>query len=226
VILWQKFLLILLASVSSASFAQVAEVQATVGDKHLVILRPGVETLWGNYIFAVKNDSEGDAPITTRVMLPKEMVDFQPQDGVVAGDLQLGDSGLTLSKYFPPGLHIVSIGFKVDVLMGSADLTFTPAADILDFTLLTPVDDALLVSGPLVASEETPDPSYRAMRSSGTLPGGVSFSVNVSGVPEGRVKLWIIGSIVGVLMLLGSLALAAKTRPKLQGDETALAHVG
>ena len=52
-------------------------------------------------------------------MLPKETVDFMPQEGLTADQLTLSEGGVTVDAEFPNGVHIVSIGFKVDGRFGS-----------------------------------------------------------------------------------------------------------
>lgn len=207
----------LLTALVMLSVCSAAHAEVLVGTKHLVIIKPGLDALWGNYIFAVRNDGETDAMISAPLMLPKETVDYQPQDGVEAEDIRLREDGIAIEKSFPPGMHIISIAFRTDVRLGTGTLTMVPGGEVSDFTLLLPQgDDLSLTSGPLTQSPESPDPAYRAWRGSRTFAKGDAFVLKIGGVPEGRLRYWVIGGAVGGLLLLLAGFFAYRSRPKLE----------
>lgn len=190
--------------------------------KHLIILRQGLDSVYGSYVFAVQNTGETTAKFKSAVMLPKETVDFVPQEGVEPEEVSLapGGGGVVVEKDFPPGVHIVSIGFKVDASYGMSQLTLVPPAEIQSFTVLVPRDAGMrVVSSVLKAGEmgHAPDPQYEAMISEEPLAQGRSFTVEVQGLPEGRTRIWIVGAAVGGVLLLLAAFLAWRTRPKISG---------
>ena len=42
--------------------------------------------------------------------------------------------------------------------------------------------------------------------------------IGVSGIPEGRTKLWIIGGLLGAILVGGVIFLAMRTAPRIQSD--------
>lgn len=197
-----------------------AEVMLT--PKHLIILRQGLDAVYGSYVFAVQNNGEATARFKSAVMLPKETVDFVPQEGVEPDEVSLapGGGGVVVEKDFPPGVHIVSIGFKVDASYGKAMLTLTPPAEIQSFTLLLPRGGGMRAVSTILKPGEmghAPDPQYEAMISEEPLGQGASFTVDVQGLPEGRTRIWIVGAAVGVFLLLLAAFFAFRTRPRVTG---------
>ena len=59
--------------------ASPAAAEVGISPKHLLIVRPGIDAVWGSYVFAVQNDGEAEAPFKARIMLPRETVDFMRQ---------------------------------------------------------------------------------------------------------------------------------------------------
>jgi len=156
------------------------------------------------------------------VMLPKETVDFVPQEGIKPEELALSDGGVRVSATFPPGVHIVSIGFKVDARFGTAQMSFLPPATVQSFTLLVPRQSGLSVNAPsLVESggSESPDPQYQSFVNQGPLTVGETLRIELSGLPEGRHRLWLLGSIAAAVLGLAAGLFAWRTRPKLTADE-------
>lgn len=190
--------------------------------KHLVIVRPGQDAIWGSYVFAVQNNGQEPAALSTEVMLPKETVDFVPQEGIKPEELALSDGGVRVNATFPPGVHIVSIGFKVDARFGATQLSFTPPVAVQSFTLLVPRQSGMKVSAPgLVESvgSESPDPQYQSFVNQGPLAVGDILRIELAGLPEGRHRLWLLGSIAAAVLVLASGLFAWRTRPKLTADE-------
>jgi hypothetical protein len=193
--------------------------------KHMMILRPGLDAIWGSYVFAVQNTGSEPASLSTEIMLPKETVDFQPQEGVKPEELSLSDAGVRVNATFPNGVHIVSIGFKVDARFGGATLTLTPPTEVQSFTLLVPRSGGVEVKAPglVVASGgDAPDPQYQAYVNQGPISPAQAFKVEIAGLPEGRHRLWLLGGVAAAVLLLGAGFFAWRTRPQLAADESAI----
>lgn len=195
-----------------------ARAEIFVTSKHLVILRAGIDTVWGSYVFAVNNKDAVPLFLKVNIMMPSQMIDFFPQEGVSKEEVQLIDSGLMVEKEFAPGINVISIGFKVPSKFGKTDVTFKPQMDIDSFTLLLPRDGGVQIqSSELVLGddESRPDPQYIPYVSKGILKTGSAFTIAVAGIPEGRLTLWITGGITGGLLLLAGMFLAIRTRPRI-----------
>ncbi len=204
------------------AFGASAQAEVMLTPKHLIILRQGLDSVYGSYVFAVQNTGEATAKFKSAVMLPKETVDFVPQEGVEPEEVSLAPGGgsVVVEKDFPPGVHIVSIGFKVDASYGKAQLTLTPPAEIQSFTLLLPRGTEMRAVSALLKPGDAghaPDPQYEAMISEEALPAGAAFTIEVQGLPEGRTRIWLVGAAVGVMMLLFAAFFALRTRPKISG---------
>ncbi len=210
---------ILLLLLSFAVFAPSGMAEIYVTSKHLVILRTGIDTVWGSYVFAVNNKDAAPSSLKVNIMMPSQMTDFFPQEGVTKEEVLLTDSGLMVEKEFAPGVNVVSIGFRVPSKFGRAEVSFKPQMDIDSFTLLVPRDSGTQIQSEglvLGNDEERPDPQYQPYVSKNILKTGEAFTINVAGVPEGRLTLWISGGITGACMLLFGLLLACRTRPRVQ----------
>jgi hypothetical protein len=190
----------------------------------LIILRPGLDSIYGSYIFAVHNDSEKSERLKTRVMLPKEMSDFVPQEGLESSEIALAsDGGVNVEKDIPKGVHVLGVGFKVDGRYGKTKLSLTPEGEIRSLTILVPRDTSVdLIAAGLKAADgaDADDPQYRAFVNADPLPAGATFVVEVSGLPEGRARLWLTGGVIAACMVLGAAFLGFRTRPKIKENQT------
>lgn len=212
-----------LGAIFGLVMASSALADVYVTPKHLIILRPGLDSVYGNYVFAVQNSGEADEVLKTEVMLPKETVDFVPQEGIDANEVSLAPGGgLLIDKSFPPGVHIISIGFKTDAHYGEGKLSLMPVTDIQSFTVLIPRDSGInAVSSVLTDGDAAaaPDPQYRPLVSKAPLLAGAAFEIAVTGLPEGRGRLWMVGWAIAALLVVGVAFLAIKTRPRITGGD-------
>ena len=210
--------------------ATSAMAAVSVTPRHLMVLREGLDVLYGSYVFGVFNTGDKPERFRTPVMLPKETDDFSAQEGVEAGDLTLAPGGgVILEKEFPPGMQIVSIGFRTPSRYGRSVLTLTPALAIDSFTLLLPRLSRLQVSSPkLVVGDaaSAPDPQYEPYINASVLQPGEALKVAVNGLPAGRSQIWIVGAGVAAMLLFMAGFLAWRTRPKITSDGAATVLVG
>lgn len=205
-----------------ATVAPVTQAEVFVAPKHLIILRQGLDSIWGSYVFAVQNTDEQPAHLKTKIMLPKEVEDFAPQEGVTAEQVRLApEGGVEVEKDFEKGVGIVSIGWKARAAFGHATLTIKPTTDVNNFTILVPRDSGMAVGSRLMAPGElggSKDPQFEALQNTEPLKAGTEYVFEISGLPEGRTRLWIVGAGVGASLLLLAGLLAFRTRPKITGD--------
>lgn len=184
---------------SSSAFSSVQ-----IEGRQVYILYSGLDSVWGSYLFMVSNTDAKPASAKFRVMLPEQTEDFEAQQGLVPMDIKLGDDGgLYVDKVFPAGDTLVTIGFKVPSYSGVADVTVKPMLDIPAFSYFVG-KDSLKVEGSdleFLSDQYFSGKNYDTYTAVSLLP-GKSYSVRVIGSPEGRYNYWLIGAVVGVILLL------------------------
>ena len=201
----------------SGAAAESATGRIFLGERHLVMLKPGIDTVWGTVIFAVVN--EGAVPRKSKfyIMVPKETVDFAAQEGVLPAELQQDAAGLLfVEKEFAPGTNVVGVGFTISAKSGDAKVTFTgPPGDARQVAILSS-PGFLTLSGMGIrragAEEGLPATGYEQYFFDKPLAADDVVAVAVSGIPEGRRNFWVMGGgVAGIIFLLGG-ALAIKTK--------------
>jgi hypothetical protein len=214
-----KFLLRLAPILLSGLFVLVAQqgfAQVRIEARHVVMLHPGFDTVWGTYMFGVRNDGAAPERLKGYLTLPKETVDFQAQEGLTQEELISGGAdGLMFEKEFPPGLTLISIGFKANANFGQAALTFAAKTEMEQFSIVTKKDSLTVHSDSALLSESADtvvaDEQFTSMTSKGPIPSGESIVINVGNVPEGRGRLWLAGAIIAAVLLAFSVGMTLKT---------------
>jgi hypothetical protein len=206
------FFLLLAAS----HVVSVREVQAAtfMGERHAIMLRGGVDQVWGHYVFTLQNDGKVAEEFTTPVMLPSGAIDVRPQEGVTPEEVVIGEGGqVAIRQKVEPGVHLVSFGFIVGAKAGNSKIEFVAPYPVQDLQILTAKGSGLEVRGPgLVMRRGSESPSVWGI--SGPVGVGEPLAFEVVGVAEGRQRLWIMGiSVASLLIGLGG-GLAWWGRPK------------
>ncbi|NDE13794.1 hypothetical protein EBZ80_02585 [bacterium] len=188
----------------------------TIGDRHAIMLRGGVDQVWGHYVFTLQNDGKVAAGISTPVMLPAGAIDVRPQEGLDPEDVVVGPGGqgsdggqVSIRKTVEPGVHLVSFGFVVPARTGHASIAFDAPYKIGELQVLTQRASGMAVSGERLVARR---PAIWALE--GGMEPGQRLVLDVDGVPEGRQRLWVMGfSVAALLTGLGG-GLAWWSRPK------------
>lgn len=194
--------------------APLAQAEVSVSGRHIYVMFPGVDALWGSYLFVVTNSGTQPERLAFPVMLPSETIDFQGQENVRPEDLKLGEGGkLILDKEFPPGDSMVNIGFKIPAGQGKAAFTVTPQFT-LDALSLFVWENTLKVTGDNLLERKGVPFSGRNYDTYTVSEAAIGkpLTVTIGGVPEGRGRLWIVGGILGAVLLVG-LGFAYLSRP-------------
>ncbi len=207
---------------ASLAFSSIGQAAVGIGPKHVYILYPGVDAIWGSYIFVVANDGQAPEPFSFPVMLPKETVDFQAQDTLSPQELKLGkDGGITIDKTFPPGETLLQVSFKLPASEATSVATFTapyPYQSLGIFVWQNSFDvkgpEGLEIQKGVNLSGKVFD-TY----SIGAGDVGKTLTYTFENVPEGRGRLWMVGGIFGVILLITALVVGFYTRPKLLQSE-------
>jgi hypothetical protein len=195
---------------------------AEVAGRQLVILKQGLNQLWGSLVLAVMNDTGAPARVKAHVMLPEQTTDWQPQEGVEPSDIQLAPQGggLLIEREFPAGTTLVSIGFVVPAKLGRATMTLRPGGEVQELSVLVPRGKLQVISDQLSPGREerVPGENFEAWLSNGEITAGQEIRVEVTGIPEGRARFWFVGGMAGALILLGGAFMTWNTRPA-SGDQ-------
>ncbi len=213
---------VLLLTFGLALAPSQAGATTAIAGKHIYILYPGVDSIWGSYIFVVNNDSPQPEKYTFPVMLPKETVDFQAQDVLSPDELKLGpDGGIIVDKIFPPGETLVQISFKMLGSQGTASATFTPPYPFETLGLFV-WQDSFAVKGPDgMEVKKGVELSTRKFDTYTLTAGAVGVPIHYSfeNVPEGRGRLWVMGGIVAAILFITAFTIAYYTKPQLIHSE-------
>ncbi len=200
------------------ALSSLASATTMVGPKHVYILYPGVDAVWGSYIFTVLNDSQAPEHLAFSVMLPKETIDFQAQDTLSPQEISLGkDGGITIDKTFPPGETLLQVGFKLSANQGSGTATLKTAMPFESLGVFV-WQNSFNVTGPEgVQIQKGVNLSGRNFDTYSLSNGeaGQSIVFHFDGIQEGRSRLWIIGWVFAGLLILIGLSTAYWTRPKV-----------
>lgn len=214
-----KIKILMMLIFSFLSHAASAEI--IVRDRHIMIIYPGVDAIWGNYLFMMSNQATDPIRHQMDLVLPKETIDWQAQDSLSANDIVLADGGgLRLNKMIPPGDHLMSVGFKIPASGGVARLTLAAAFDIGQLGLFIGDQDMTVEGQGFVVQKGVPFSGrmYDTYTADNISTGTVTEAV-IRGVPEGRGRFWAVGGVVGAVLLgLGGFA-AYRTMPKSDGAE-------
>ena len=219
-----RFLALVLCFGTTGILAQTVETPSVIhpvlAPRELIVMKPGVDRVWGTWITAVIHKGSAPEEISFYVDIPRESVDFQAGEGLEAKDLKIESDGIKVQKTFAPGVNVVSILFAVPAHYGVGSLTLVPRRDVPEMTLMTPKGMLTLKASGLVAQEDDRQDGqrYDVLATSAPLGAGKEFVLNISGVPEGRSRLWILGGALGGLLLLSSIWYAWRTRPKAVVD--------
>jgi hypothetical protein len=194
----------------------VVNAEIIVRDRHVLLVYPGVDALWGNYVFMVSNEGDEPQRFATNVLLPNETVDWQAQDNLEPDDIQLSeDGGLRLSKVFDPGNHLLSIGFKVPSSGGAAALSLEPPFAMGMMGIFVSDQSLEVKADQFTKREDVPfsGQTYNSFTVLDAQPGTV-YRAEISGLPEGRGRYWIVGSILALILVVGAGLATWKTKPR------------
>ncbi|SME97625.1 hypothetical protein [Pseudobacteriovorax antillogorgiicola] len=191
----------------------LAMADVAVVPKFIYVLHGGVDAVWGQYMFMVRNDNEDETTANFKVALPEETVDWQAQEGFQGIQFSLGEKGgVEFTKAFKPGDNVHTIGFKTPASSGSGKLTLTMPMDVGELSLMTSGDVTVVGEG-MVTNKRTSGERYDKYHFY-DLKAGDTISVEVQGVHVGRSQFWMYGWVAALVMLLACFGLAYVTRPQ------------
>lgn len=217
---------------TALGLAPSAGAAVEVKAKHLLILRPGLDAVYGTYVFAVENNGKEAERYKGTAMLPKETDDFAPQEGLEPADVTLGppgSGGVLIDKAMSPGLNVLSLAFRVPAHYGRSAMTWTLPSTIDSLTVLVAKQGGMSLDAaqlaPVPASQES-DPQFKTLINAAPLVAGSKLDMQLGAIPEGRTRLWWVGGAVGVWLAGLALWLAWRTRPKITADAGTAVLIG
>jgi hypothetical protein len=184
---------------------------AVVGPRrHVYVLQPSVDTIWGSYMFSIDNQSKEPVDIDIPLILPRENIDFRPQQGIAPEEIKLQDDGsIRLKKKVDKGSHIFGISFKLAAQLGEAQISFLlPDADVGEIQILAPIGQLWVEgSGWQNLGEQVIAGSRFVGTRLSSPTSGISPSLLIKGVPEGRARFWVLGWSATAFIVLGAVAM-------------------
>ncbi len=193
--------------------------EVALSEKHLIILRAGLDSVWGDYIFSVQNNQQEAQQAEVTLFLPRETVDFKAIEGVAAADLRVDPQHGTvkMQKEFPHGATLVNIGFKVAAQGGNTTLHWVATRTLASLNIMYEHDIIDVSSDKLVATHlpRIADVHYRALHTPQALAKGDGLRVQVRGVPQGRAQLHLFAVVFAATLLISAAYLSIKTRPRV-----------
>lgn len=193
-----------------------------LGERHMIMIQAGADQIVGSYMFGVKNPSSEAVDFEFDVFMPKETIDFGPQDGLTAEDIKLVDSKVRIAKKFDPGLSIVSVGFIAKVDSSDPVITYDVPFELPSLSFLTGNDELKFESDGF--SSGVPDMlqgrNFTGIINDTKISSGGTLSVKILGLPEGRGPYANMGILFSVILVLaaGILTYLKKTK-KQYGSE-------
>lgn len=202
--------------VAKDKVADTTELGADIAPRQLIVLKPGVDEVFGTWVAAVINKSKTPQHVRLSAFIPRETKDVQPVEGLTNGDWTLDETGLWVEKEFPEGVNVISFVFRASAKFGVSQLNFKAGSSVSELLVMTPTGMLDITSSDLVVTgSDTHDgQGYTVRTLQHPMASGEALTLKVEGIPEGRARLWFVGAAFGVLMLGGAAVLAWRTRNK------------
>ena len=193
------------------------ENSVTMSPRHIMIIQADLDYIWGSYYFALTNHDKSPHSYKTKISLPKESIDFQPQDGLTNNDISLDEDGnLSLEKMITPGLNLLGIGFKVKTKKFGHDfISLSQPFKIEELSVASPVMNKLDIYGKKFNSglpPMLPKESYRGIQAD-NINSGEMIELEIRGIPKLKHQLLIVGAITFLLLTIICTFLTFKTIP-------------
>lgn len=208
-------------------FALPVQAEIALSEKHLIILRAGLDSIWGDYIFSVQNSQSELQQAEVALFLPRETIDFKAVEGVTAADMRVDAQHgvVTMQKEFPHGSTLVNVAFKVMAEDGTATLNWHARHSLASLNIMYEHDIIEVFADKLETTElpRIADVHYRALHTPQALSKGDNLQIQVRGIPQGRTQLHLFAVVFTVILLASAVYLSIRTRPRVnegQGHET------
>lgn len=203
---------------------------ASLAGRHVYIIHPGMDTIWGSYMLVVERESEAGASESGRfdLILPQETEDWSPQQGIEKDDVRLKpDGGLEVAAEFTKPETLVVTGFKVAGRGGRVPMSLRLPFAVDEFSIMALEGRVKIESpqfvykGPVNFSGSTYDTwSVSAPKA------GDELRLTVTGIPEGRTRYYVLGGVFLLLLLILAAMKTWTSRPKIDSSDSDFETVG
>ena len=188
---------------------------AELGKKHILLLRTGLDSIWGEYIFSVQNEKQTAIKAAVPLLLPQETVDFRANEGALDAELQLDNNGkVVLHKEFATGASIVSVLFRSNAEQGNGILTFVSERELTSLALMYEKSMQLEADTGLFSSKQSKEiehDNFTMIQTQAPIKAGKTIVLRVSGIPQGRSMLHLYASIFAAILIVGAVVGVSKT---------------
>jgi len=183
-----------------------------------MVLKPGQGQLLGSLVFGVVIDNHKSQELRLPVNLPKNVLDFRVDEGVTPSELKQDTTGqMFIEKKFEPGTTLVSISFILGAESSDVNVMVPIRYHVPQFLVLVPKEQLNLQSSQLQldTSGAFPSPQFQVFTTDKPIFEGHALEFKVSGIPQSRKTLWLIGAICAVILLIFAGAMGVATRPRV-----------
>ena len=188
--------------------------ELAVVPKFIYVLHGGVDSVWGQYMFMVRNESQETQRGKFTVALPEQTVDWQAQQGFEGIQFSLGEQGgLSFAKDFEAGDNIHTVGFKTLASGGQGELSLVLPQAVAELSFMTTGD--VSIEGPGLRFVRRSEGQRYDKYFLYDLNAGQRIKLQVLGVPKGRMQFWLFAWAAAVALFLGAGTLAYVTRPSI-----------
>jgi hypothetical protein len=217
------FVLLFVVASLNFSLSNQAQAEVNTGTRHMFLLRAGMGQIIGTYYFAVNVTGEKPETLKFRLLLPKEVVDFAPAEGLETKDIALGqDGGIYVDKEFNPGFNLIGVYFNAKSPDSYGQLTLDFPADVVELRVISQ-SEGLEITSPgfeKVSLNGNEEVNFKSgIASKDVIKSGTKVVLSYTGLPEDRSWFWILGSITAGLIIGLSLLLSFKTKESALGAE-------
>jgi len=204
------------ATMFVATIAGNASAEVVLSPKHIYMITPSVEQVYGSYVFFA--EASADEKAALEVMLPREQMDFGPQEGLTKEELSLSpERGLVVDRTFAAGSNLMVVGFVAPAKGGEAQLTLEPHKGVKVIEVMAPVGALKMkTSGwESLGAVEFVGREFDTWRYTFSEDMKEKISFTMTGVTKGRSAYWQIALLAAVILAAAAVWLAFRTRPKI-----------
>lgn len=185
--------------------------------RHIILVQPAIDRVTMQYMRMQPNDTEATTRSKVPMLLPQQVIDWQPGDGMNPEDFVLGQEGqVFVERDVPPGGSPAAILFQVEATGGEAPVTIRAPEMLGEISILVAHRTHLsLTPGSPSLKQDTDvdmgETVFQRWFAQG-IPEGELVAFTVTGVPQGRDALWQVGAAALLVLALAATFFAARAR--------------
>jgi hypothetical protein len=156
--------------------------------RHIVLLQATAQAIQGSYFFALVNNTPEESHIQTRLFMPQGAQLGLPGEGLLETDLKTEGTTVLINKKVPPGMNLMSLGFKMDRPEGDR-LTFVLGEGLSEFSVAANKEAQITLSSHTLTPGVPPmllQTSFRGVMTSAPTKDGQTVHVDILGLPPSR----------------------------------------